>query len=243
MIRVASVVGLALVQDGGRPGRMHEGVPPGGALDPDGLAAANAAAGNPPDAAAIEHYGPIELDDDGASRRFVPAGRVGYVAIAGGLEAPLVLGGRGALLGAGIGRPLRAGDTFPGHGLAAARLDRAEAPIRVVAGPDLPRLGPDALDVLCGAPFTISRVGDRAGIRLDGPAIDVRVVDGPSAPMVRGAIQVVPTGQTIVLGPDHPTTGGYPVVAVVARADFGRFAALRPGATVRFTRTEPGWSR
>ena len=53
-----------------------------------------------------------------------------------------------------------------------------------------------------------------------------------TAPMVRGAIQVTPSGEPVVLGPDHPTTGGYPVVGVVIAADQGRLA----GATrVRFT--------
>jgi allophanate hydrolase subunit 2 len=239
VIRVVSVQGLALVQDGGRPGRMHEGVPPGGALVPEALAAANAAVGNASDAAAIEHYGRIELEVDGAARAFVPDGRVGYVAIAGGLDAPLVLGGRGALLGAGIGRPLRAGDTFPGRVVGVGRAPGA-GPIRVLPGPDLDRLAPAALATLLAGAYTVSPIGDRAGIRLVGPRIDVLVVDGPSAPMVRGAIQVPPSGELIVLGPDHPTTGGYPVVAVVVRADCGRFAALSPGRTVRFTRTEPG---
>jgi allophanate hydrolase subunit 2 len=59
---------------------------------------------------------------------------------------------------------------------------------------------------------------------------------GASTPLVRGAIEVTPDGGLIVMGPDHPTTGGYPVVAVVARASQGALAQRRPGATVRFTR-------
>jgi allophanate hydrolase subunit 2 len=57
---------------------------------------------------------------------------------------------------------------------------------------------------------------------------------GVSAPMVCGAIQLPPSGEPIVLGPDHPTTGGYPVVATIVVADRGRFFALRPGEVVTF---------
>jgi allophanate hydrolase subunit 2 len=264
VIRVVAVHGLALVQDAGRPGHMHEGVPPGGALVPELLAAANAAVGNPWRCAAIEHFGRIDLDGTGVvgtaagpvtlPASFMPAARVGYVAVPGGIDVPVVLGGRGTLLGAGIGgRALRAGDELRGGEArgGAPTAGASDGPIRVVPGPDLDRLADDALPVLQGGPFTVSPLGDRVGIRLAGARIGVRVVAGPSAPMVRGAIQVPPSGELIVLGPDHPTTGGYPVVAVVGRADFGRFAALRPGSPVGFTaisaeelrRTAPGWSR
>jgi allophanate hydrolase subunit 2 len=56
--------------------------------------------------------------------------------------------------------------------------------------------------------------------------------------MVAGAIEVPPSGRAIVLGPDHPTTGGYPVLAVIVRADLGRFHQLPLGAPVRFQRAE-----
>jgi allophanate hydrolase subunit 2 len=51
--------------------------------------------------------------------------------------------------------------------------------------------------------------------------------------MVRGAIQVPPDGLPIVLGPDHPVTGGYPVLATVATEDLGRLGALPVGSPVR----------
>jgi allophanate hydrolase subunit 2 len=56
--------------------------------------------------------------------------------------------------------------------------------------------------------------------------------------MVAGAFEVPPSGASIVLGPDHPTTGGYPVIAVLVRADLGRFHARPLGATVRFSRAD-----
>ena len=55
-----------------------------------------------------------------------------------------------------------------------------------------------------------------------------------------GALQVPPSGRPILLLADHPVTGGYPVIAVVATADIGLAAQLRPGSRVRFTVSRPG---
>jgi allophanate hydrolase subunit 2 len=114
---------------------------------------------------------------------------------------------------------------------------RAGGPIRVVPGPDTDAFAPDALDVLCGAPFTISPTSDRVGTRLVGPALPRRATwRERSRPMVRGAIEVPGDGQPIVLGPEPPTTGGYPVLAVIAHTELGALFALRAGAPVTFRR-------
>jgi allophanate hydrolase subunit 2 len=57
---------------------------------------------------------------------------------------------------------------------------------------------------------------------------------------VLGAVQVPPSGQPVVLLRDHPTTGGYPVVAVVDEVDVWRCAQLRPGEAVGFIRGSRG---
>jgi allophanate hydrolase subunit 2 len=79
--------------------------------------------------------------------------------------------------------------------------------------------------------FEVSPASDRVGTRLVG-----RVGAPPavrrSRPMVMGAIQL--PDEPIVLGPDHPTTGGYPVAGFVVKGDIGRLFALKPGARVRF---------
>ena len=264
MITVVQVAGLATIQDGGRPGHMHEGVPPGGPLVPESLARANAAAGNGPTAAAIELVGAITLMasdgcvvgcDDG-SRASLTHGvpwkvtcldkRVRYVAVRGGVDVPVVLGGRGTLLVAGFGghegRELRRGDvihasTAPLHeGYLPPEPDFG-APLFIVPGPDLDRFEPRALDVLLSTPFVVDSRSDRTGIRLTGPPIPRADGDsGVSAPMIRGAVQVPPSGCPLVLGPDHPTTGGYPVLATVVHASLGTLGALPVGAVVRFER-------
>jgi biotin-dependent carboxylase-like uncharacterized protein len=281
MIRVLAVTGLATVQDAGRPGRMHEGVPPGGALVVEHLALANAAVDNAPGEAGIEVFGAITLASDepvlvaeggghaprpltGEAWSVASVGaRVAYVAVRGGIDVSSVLGGRGTLLSGGFGghegRPLRRGDALRvgqaaprsgGASIAAARaaalraLD-LRAAIRVVPGPDSERFAPGALDVLLASPFEVAAQSDRVGVRLRGPALQRTGDDAAvSGPMVRGAIQVPSAGEPIVLGPDHPTTGGYPVVATVVRADFGALMGRPPGAVVRFAlerhRESPG---
>jgi biotin-dependent carboxylase-like uncharacterized protein len=265
MITVIALAGLATVQDGGRPGRMHEGVPVGGALVPELLARANAAVGNADDEAAIELFGAMNLQgpggtwvagDDGTacelggpgggtSWRIACAGaRVRYVAVRGGVDVPRVLGGRGTLLLAGLGghegRALRRGDALP-VGTAAGGPRRDVAPpgldgdIGVVAGPDLDRFESGALDALLAGTFLVNDRSDRVGIRLSGPALPTGgEAVGASSPMTRGAIQIPPSGYPIVLGPDHPTTGGYPILATVVSTSLGAIGARRVGAAVRF---------
>jgi allophanate hydrolase subunit 2 len=253
-------IGPVTIQDLGRPGHMHEGLAPGGALVPERLIAANRAADNPDDAPALEILGQLRIraeadttiatDATLAPGRLLRAGeilsitsesrRVTYLAVRGGFAAPLVLGGRGTQLSAGIGGLLRAGDRLASAGApprVAPALDLVDddGPIGVILGPDAEAVTAGELARLVTQPYRISPASDRTGTRLDGPAI-ARVpghVDR-SRPMVRGAIELPPDGVPIVLGPEHPTTGGYPAIAVIAHADLGRFFAVRLGGVVRF---------
>jgi biotin-dependent carboxylase-like uncharacterized protein len=264
-LEIMGVGGPATVQDAGRPGQMHHGVPPGGPLVPELLALANRTVGNAWGLAALESFGRLELRVRGREARVCVDGRafrvaeaetftvpapestsVRYVAVDGGLAVPEVLGGRGTLLVARLGghegRALRPGDTLPlGDGggtpetLEPGDALDATVPIRVTLGPDLERFDAATRASLLADTFTVSPASDRVGMRLRGPALahgDEGA--GTSRPMVRGAIQVTLSGEPIVLGPDHPTTGGYPLIAAVIRADWGRLCARRPGAPVRF---------
>lgn len=259
MIRVVRALGLVTIQDLGRPGRMHEAVPPGGALVAERLIAANRAVHNPDDAPAIEILGSLSISAEHAldvatdtlAARPLAAGelfdvaseprRVAYLAVRGGIAAPLILGGRGAMLSAGLGGPVRTGQQ-----LAIARLARVvpragtpitdAGPIRIIPGPDHASFPGAALELLIRSTYQILPTSDRIGTRLAGPALPRTAAAERSRPMVIGAIEVPADGQPIVLGPEHPTTGGYPVIAVVASADLGRLFSIRPGGTVRLTR-------
>jgi biotin-dependent carboxylase-like uncharacterized protein len=278
MIAIAAVAGLVTVQDGGRPGFMHQGVPPGGALVPGLLARANLASGNGPRAAGLEIVGKLTIhtqndlvvsSEDGSAlalasgQTFTVAcerARVRYLAVRGGVDVPVVLGSRSTLLGAGLGghlgRALRKGDvlavggasdagdreTGRGGGEEAMGWHDLDARIRVVRGPDLHRFAPGALDSLLRTEYTVSPRSDRVGVRLvattaTGSGLARSPGDGDrgvSAPMVLGAIQVPAAGEPIVLGPDHPTMGGYPVIATVVLADVGAVMARPVGAPIRF---------
>jgi allophanate hydrolase subunit 2 len=73
------------------------------------------------------------------------------------------------------------------------------------------------------------------GLRLDGePLQRVREGELPSEGMVRGALQVPPSGLPVLFLADHPVTGGYPVIGYVVDTEVDRCAQLRPGQTLRF---------
>lgn len=249
----------ATVQDLGRPGRMHQGVPPGGPLDPSRYGDAVRALGHR-DVAAIElpwhgarfrAVGDVTVSVDGVCRALcdgesldVPAASyaVRYVAVRGGVDVPVALGARGTLLVAGLGgldgRMLRKGDVIPVgraavEAIARTRREQSDEVIAVVRGPD--DFSDDAWRALCDGAFTVTTQVDRTGMRLRGEGVRHHgAALERSRPMVRGAIEVTPDGTLVVLGPDHPTTGGYPVIGVVHTSCVGALAQRRPGAAVRF---------
>jgi biotin-dependent carboxylase-like uncharacterized protein len=171
-----------------------------------------------------------------------------YVAVRGGIDVAPVLGSRSTDTLSGLGPPpVRTGDRLPVGaqpptpvaGVDAIPADRRE-PLRLLPGPRADWLEPEALALLTANEWRTGPDSDRIGIRLDGPFLRRRRRDElPSEPTLPGAVQVPTDGRPIVFGPDAPVTGGYPVVAVVADADFDALAQLRPGDTVRF-RSAPG---
>lgn len=171
------------------------------------------------------------------------AGLRSYLAVRGGVDVAPVLGSRSYDILSRIGpAPVRPGDalpigrpaeTFPELEQApAAPITGEEVTLTVIRGPrDDWFTDPGALAGI----WVTSELCDRVGIRLAGPALRLRRPDRqlPSEGATRGAIQVPPSGQPVILGPDHPVTGGYPVVAVVADPDLDTLAQLRPGQRVR----------
>lgn len=171
------------------------------------------------------------------------AGVRSYLALRGGLALPAVLGSRSTDTLSGLGpAPLRSGDRLPvgtataGEVAGTAALPvRATAAVRVVPGPRADWFAADAPARLTGTAWTVRPDSNRIGIRLDGPPLArVRSEELPSEPTLPGALQVPPDGHPILLGPDAPVTGGYPVIAVVREADLDAVAQLRPGDPLRF---------
>ncbi|SFY47883.1 5-oxoprolinase subunit C family protein [Streptomyces sp. F-1] len=270
---------LTTVQDLGRPGYAHLGVPRSGALDPGAAALVNRLTGNPPDAAVLETTvdgcalrarstvtvavggAPCPVTVGGRPAPWgapvmVPAGallEVGaavagvrcYVAVRGGIAVEPVLGSRATDLLSGLGpAPLAEGTVLPLGRPAGppARVDGAPQPgppaelvLRVTPGPRADWFTARALRDLATRAYRVSPASNRIGLRTEGPALErARDAELPSEGMVLGAVQVPPDGRPVVFLADHPTTGGYPVIAVVRPTDLAAAAQAVPGTPVRF---------
>ncbi|TIC85730.1 biotin-dependent carboxyltransferase family protein [Nocardioides sp. GY 10127] len=146
-------------------------------------------------------------------------------------------------LAAGQGSPAPAAGLLPlGHDWPVPSVRRGS--LRLHPGPRSSwargASGEDALGALTAGVWEVGAASDRVGVRLHGADGAVLVPTGtqelPSEGVVLGAVQVPPSGQPVVFLADHPTTGGYPVVAVVDPADLPALAQARPGERVTFTR-------
>lgn len=167
-----------------------------------------------------------------------------YLGVSGGILADRELGSCATDTLAGLGpAPLGPGDLLrvgaPGRlpdledvlPLGGA----GEVVLDVVMGPRDDWFTERAVRRLLEEAWHVSPASNRIGVRLTGPSLERRIGrELPSEPCVRGSIQVASDGQPIVFGPDHPVTGGYPVIAVVVDAQTDRLAHVRPGDAVRF---------
>ncbi|WP_448639061.1 5-oxoprolinase subunit C family protein [Geodermatophilus sp. URMC 63] len=173
------------------------------------------------------------------------AGLRTYLAVRGGIAVEPVLGSRSTDVLSGLGPPpLRAGDVlavgppsgeWPGVDLAPVA-DPPSGPVtvRLLPGPRADWLTDASLATLGGAAWEVTAESNRVGLRLAGPRLERRVPgELPSEGLVRGALQVPPSGAPVLFLADAPVTGGYPVAGYVADADVDRCAQLRPGQTVR----------
>jgi biotin-dependent carboxylase-like uncharacterized protein len=278
MIRVRTPGLLTTVQDLGRPGLAHLGVPTAGAADRRAFGLANRLVGNQDGAAALEITlagpeleleaggwlaltgGRVAADLDGrplpmdVAVRFEPGQvlRVGsvssglraYLAVRGGIDVAEVLGSRSTDTLAPVGPPrleegarLPVGDRADGdpfRQVAPTRPVDPEPVLRAVRGPRDDVFTEDALRTLIGAAWAVTSDSDRTGVRLDGPVLERRrKVELASEGMVEGSLQVPPDGHPILFLANHPTTGGYPVIAVVIGADLPLAAQARPGTRLR----------
>lgn len=268
---------LVTVQDRGRPGLAHLGVPRAGWLDPAAASLGNRLVGNPGGAAVLEvaggglrlrHRGggrwaavtgaPCDVLVEGVAREhgrpvWLPPGaelRLGpartgvrsYLAVAGGIDVPAVLGSRSTDTLAWVGPPrVQAGGTLA---IGAAHAPPAPVdvaapvrtgPLRLVPGPRTDWFEEGSFERLCAGSYAVTPASNRIGLRLEGPRLArVRHEELPSEGVVLGSVQVSADGLPVLFLADHPTTGGYPVIAVVDAADLGGCAQLRPGDPVRF---------
>jgi 5-oxoprolinase (ATP-hydrolysing) subunit C len=195
---------------------------------------------------------PVELnttatlaDGETLTLGFARGGSFTYLAIEGGLEGEPMFGSLSVNARAGLGspypRPLQAGDALtvkPASDGAERRIALPAAvsgPIRVVLGPQDDEFSDEMKSLFFDSEWRISATSDRMGYRLEGPAI--RHLHGHnivSDGTVDGSIQVTGSGAPIVLMADRGTSGGYPKIATVISADFGRLAQTPAGTGFRF---------
>jgi biotin-dependent carboxylase-like uncharacterized protein len=176
-----------------------------------------------------------------------------YVAIAGGIDVPRVLGSRSTCLPAAFGglqgRPLRSGDLLPvgGTGWPTAPPGGRRLPaswsgplpdtltLRVVLGPQDDLFAPEGIETFFNGVYRLMPEMDRMGARLHGPPIAHRTsADIVSDSIPLGAVQVPPDQQPIILLADRQTTGGYAKIAVVVNEDVSRLAQATAGQGIRF---------
>ncbi|MGH8893632.1 MAG: biotin-dependent carboxyltransferase family protein, partial [Actinomycetes bacterium] len=175
-----------------------------------------------------------------------------YLAVRGGVQVTEVLGSRSTDVLSGLGPPpVAAGQTLtvgeppatqPDVDVApVAEVGSAEATLRIVPGPRDDWFTPSALETLLDYPYEVTPDSNRVAMKLSGRRLDRRGADElPSEGVVRGALQVPPSGQPVLFLADHPVTGGYPVIAVVVDADTDVAAQVRPGGSLRFARADQG---
>ncbi len=250
------------VQDAGRPGYSHLGLGRSGIADQASAGSINRAVGNAATAPILETAGGLVVEclgrftvatsgwtaprvtAEGEQIQVNPAPgqQWGYFAVAGGFRGNLVLGSLSADTMAAIiaipvnrGAHLEIGETGGRSLPDLIALPAHRHTLTVMPGPHLDRFASTALQMLTSNQWTVEN-NSRVGVRLGRGRIEP--ADGSasaaSEPMVEGALQVPPNGLPIILGRDHPVTGGYPVIAVVDDESISQALGAAIGTSVSF---------
>lgn len=184
----------------------------------------------------------------------VKTGCRAYLAVAGGLDVPVIMGSRSTYLKASLGgyqgRKLRTGDEIAfrkencvPENLSLRVLESTafsdSCTLRVLPGPQADRFTKEGVETFFKTEYTVSSSFDRMGCRLTGEKIrhttDSNIIsDG----IVPGSVQVPDSGEPMVMLADCQTTGGYTKIATVISADLHLIAQCRPGCRVRFALTD-----
>ncbi|HET7715287.1 MAG TPA: biotin-dependent carboxyltransferase family protein [Bauldia sp.] len=217
----------------------------------------------------IERFRPVVVPAGGVLKcGTARTGARGYLAIAGGIDVPPVLGSRATYVrgsqGGLEGRALRKGDrlkafppAIPHAKLAKRSLNGLPvAPdeptvIRVVLGPQDFMFTPRGIETFLTAEWRLSPVSDRMGMRLVGPPLELHprpdylTRDAGSGPadivddvIPVGGIQVPGGIEPIVMGVENPTAGGYAKIATVISADLGKMGQIPPKGPLTFRKVD-----
>jgi len=107
--------------------------------------------------------------------------------------------------------------------------------IRVIKGTNFNYFSDQSKKIFFEKEFTVSKLTDRMGMRLEGPKIENVVnTNIKSEGLIKGVIQVPADGNPIIMLSDHGTIGGYPKIGVVISADYDKLVQLSPGSKIKF---------
>ena len=181
-----------------------------------------------------------------------------YIAVAGGINVPPVMGSRSTNLSSGFGgyhgRPLKKGDILsaaakPDDAVAVGRkFNSAEIPryskkwsLRVIWGPQDHHFAVDSRKLFSNATYKMSPQSDRTGIRLQGPVIAPKAHIAESIiseGVIAGSIQIPGDGKPIIiLG--ETVSGGYRKIATIITADLPLLGQIKPEDEIRFEAVSP----
>jgi biotin-dependent carboxylase-like uncharacterized protein len=186
---------------------------------------------------------------------FMSGGLRNYLAIAGGIDVPVIMGSRSTNLrgkfGGYKGRELKKDDVLetgktngprPERALKAEYLPQygADIDVRVILGPQDDAVTEAGMRTFLSSPYKVSFDSDRMGIRLAGEKIEhVKAADIISDGITFGSIQAPGDGQPIIMLAECQTTGGYCKIATAITADRSRLAQARPKCVIRFHKAGP----
>ena len=171
-----------------------------------------------------------------------------YLSVVGGFNVATVMGSRSTYAYASIGgiegRELRKGDVLKIGEQRIAKIISVPKnlqiqqfslmPLRVLEGAEFYLLSDDDKNLFFNQEFTVSVNSNRMGFRLEGVCLTTLKVDMISSGIVKGTIQLPPSGEPIILLAEAQTTGGYPRVLNVIKSDLSMLAQHRPGSKIRF---------
>lgn len=177
-----------------------------------------------------------------------------YIAIAGGIDVPIVIGSKSTSLRAGFGgmdgKALQSKDIISIGNSMYTSIGRIlpteyrpnfgeDRPMRFILGPQADEFKASELEKFCTSRYKVLNESDRMGFRLEGAAISHKV--GPdiiSDYITMGSIQIPGNGQPIVLMADCQMTGGYTKIGVVIDVDLPYLAQKKPGDVIHFEKID-----
>jgi biotin-dependent carboxylase-like uncharacterized protein len=175
-----------------------------------------------------------------------------YMAIAGGIKTPIILGSRSTYVrgefGGLNGRQLKDGDTIEAFKTPPRKIVykmpeelTPELPnhihARVIMGPQAEMFTEKGIETFLSSKYKVTSEADRMGYRLEGPIIEHKIkADIVSDALLPGAVQVPKDGKPILIMRDAQTTGGYPKIAVVITPDVSRLGQAKPNDTIEFSK-------